>query len=74
MMKPSIDLELILNYQMFNFSWLSHHRDGKMPVSFIQKYLVKKLDLGSETEVSSSLFKFVISTFSPRPFIMALKA
>ncbi|KAL9393338.1 hypothetical protein Peur_012623 [Populus x canadensis] len=26
-------------------------QDGKMPVSFIQKYLVKKLDLGSETEV-----------------------
>lgn len=26
-------------------------KDGKMPVSFIQKYLVKKLDLTSETEV-----------------------
>lgn len=26
-----------------------------MPVSFIQKYLVKKLDLDSETEVCSSL-------------------
>ncbi|KAJ6682818.1 UBIQUITIN PROTEIN LIGASE DRIP2 putative-RELATED, partial [Salix koriyanagi] len=26
-------------------------KDGKMPVSFIQKYLVKKLDLGSDTEV-----------------------
>lgn len=26
-------------------------KDGKMPVSFIQKYLVKKLDLGSEAEV-----------------------
>ncbi|XP_034908065.1 E3 ubiquitin protein ligase DRIP2 [Populus alba] len=26
-------------------------KDGKMPVSFIQKYLVKKLDLDSETEV-----------------------
>ena len=30
------------------------HRDGKMPVSFIQKYLVKKLDLTSEAEVCSS--------------------
>lgn len=28
-------------------------RDGKMPVSLIQKYLVKKLDLGNEAEVSS---------------------
>ncbi|XP_011032394.1 PREDICTED: E3 ubiquitin protein ligase DRIP2-like [Populus euphratica] len=26
-------------------------KDGKMPVSFIQKYLIKKLDLGSETEL-----------------------
>ncbi|EOY11048.1 PREDICTED: E3 ubiquitin protein ligase DRIP2 isoform X2 [Theobroma cacao] len=26
-------------------------KDGKMPVSFIQKYLVKKLDLASEAEV-----------------------
>ncbi|KAJ8759443.1 hypothetical protein K2173_006976 [Erythroxylum novogranatense] len=26
-------------------------KDGKMPVSFIQKYLVKKLDLSSEAEV-----------------------
>ncbi|WCJ43879.1 Polycomb group RING finger protein 1 [Euphorbia peplus] len=26
-------------------------KDGKMPVSFIQKYLVKKLDLNSEAEV-----------------------
>jgi hypothetical protein len=30
------------------------HRDGKMPVSFIQKYLVKKLDLTSEAEVCLS--------------------
>ncbi|KAJ6434256.1 hypothetical protein OIU84_017873 [Salix udensis] len=30
-------------------------KDGRMPVSFIQKYLVKKLDLDSETEVCSSL-------------------
>lgn len=28
------------------------HRDGKMPVTFIQKYLVKKLELNSEAEVS----------------------
>ena len=28
------------------------HRDGKMPVTFIQKYLVKKLELTSEAEVS----------------------
>ncbi|KAE8721976.1 putative prefoldin subunit 4-like [Hibiscus syriacus] len=27
------------------------NRDGKMPVSFIQKYVVKKLDLTSEAEV-----------------------
>jgi hypothetical protein len=29
-----------------------------MPVSFIQKYLVKKLDLDSETEVCSSLLPY----------------
>ncbi|KAJ9180087.1 hypothetical protein P3X46_008372 [Hevea brasiliensis] len=29
----------------------SKDQDGKMPVSFIQKYLVKKLDLASEAEV-----------------------
>lgn len=55
MMKPSINLELILIYPLLYCSWFSHHRDGKMPVSFIQKYLVKKLDLDSETEVCSSL-------------------
>ena len=26
-------------------------RDGNIPVSFIQKYLMRKLDLKSETEV-----------------------
>lgn len=28
------------------------HRDGSAPVSFIQKYVMKKLDLSSETEVT----------------------
>jgi hypothetical protein len=27
------------------------HRDGNMPVSFIQKYLMRKLELTSEAEV-----------------------
>lgn len=39
----------------FWFIHLLHYRDGKMPVSSIQKYLVKKLDLKSEAEVSSLL-------------------
>lgn len=30
-------------------------RDGKVPVSFIQKYLMKKLDLTNESEVSVNL-------------------
>lgn len=30
---------------------LLYGRDGNVPVSFIQKYLVKKLDLTSEVEV-----------------------
>ncbi|KAG2694045.1 hypothetical protein I3760_08G123200 [Carya illinoinensis] len=33
-------------------------KDGKMPVSFIQKYLVKKLNLTSEAEVCSSFLPF----------------
>lgn len=37
------------------------NRDGKMPVSFIQKYLVKKLDLSSEAEVRSPLLSFLLS-------------
>ncbi|CAN1233532.1 E3 ubiquitin protein ligase DRIP2 [Linum perenne] len=32
-------------------------KDGKMPVSFIQKYLVKKLDLSNEAEVSNAFSK-----------------
>lgn len=27
------------------------HRDGNLPVSFVQKYLMRKLDLSSESEV-----------------------
>lgn len=42
-------LELSGNY--FSF----FYRDGKMPVTFIQKYLVKKLELTSEAEVSMFL-------------------
>ncbi|KAJ6359966.1 hypothetical protein OIU77_004049 [Salix suchowensis] len=38
-------------------------KDGRMPVSFIQKYLVKKLDLDSETEVCSSLLPSSIYNF-----------
>lgn len=34
------------------------HRDGSMPVSFIQKYLMRKLDLTSEDEVSKFSPKF----------------
>ncbi|OMO96289.1 Prefoldin beta-like protein [Corchorus olitorius] len=42
-------------------------KDGKMPVSFIQKYLVKKLDLTSEAEVAidcllSFLFPETVNT------------
>ncbi|XVF57226.1 hypothetical protein PTKIN_Ptkin06aG0187400 [Pterospermum kingtungense] len=36
-------------------------KDAKMPVSFIQKYLVKKLDLTSEAEVRSPLPSFYFS-------------
>ena len=32
------------------------NRDGDIPVSFIQKYLMRKLNLQSETEVSIFLF------------------
>jgi hypothetical protein len=53
MMKLAIllDIAMLLCYidTLFFF-----HRDGKMPVSFIQKYLVKKLDLTSEAEVCLS--------------------
>lgn len=44
----------ITNCLMFCSHLFSFHRDGKMPVSFIQKYLVKKLDLTSEAEVCLS--------------------
>lgn len=44
------------SYSSFSLSYLHDHRDGRMPVSFIQKYLAKKLNLTSETEVSSSFF------------------
>lgn len=40
-----------INKQLIVFP-LFDHRDGNLPVSFIQKYLVKKLDLTSEAEVS----------------------
>lgn len=40
------------------FPLISFCRDGKMPVSFIQKYLVKKLDLTSEAEVCLSFLPF----------------
>lgn len=45
---------LYLSTHLYFFSSsFSCHRDGNLPVSFIQKYLVKKLDLTSEAEVSS---------------------
>lgn len=36
------------------------HRDGSVPVSYIQKYLMKKLDLTSEAEVSLYLIFYLI--------------
>lgn len=38
-------------------------RDGNIPVSFIQKYLMRKLDLKSETEVSNLLCAVAILPF-----------
>lgn len=39
------------------YAFFLSRRNGNLPVSFIQKYLVKKLDLTSEAEVS--LFSFL---------------
>lgn len=40
-------------------------RDGNLPVSFVQKYLMRKLDLSSESEVkrliSSNLVEILVS-------------
>ncbi|KAA3472917.1 E3 ubiquitin protein ligase DRIP2-like [Gossypium australe] len=55
---PSTDFCMLLEDQV-KLRYCAHiiglfsygNRDGKMPVSFIQKYLVKKLDLSSEAEV-----------------------
>ena len=35
-------------------------RDGSVPVSFIQKYLMRKLDLTNEAEVNKSIFDFFL--------------
>lgn len=35
--------------------WFCCHRDGNVPVSLIQKYLMRKLDLTTEAEVSESV-------------------
>ncbi|KAJ0013964.1 hypothetical protein Pint_20480 [Pistacia integerrima] len=48
-------------------------KDGKMPVSFIQKYLVKKLDLDSEAEASpcptlSSKLRMIRLSYSAKAF------
>lgn len=40
------------------FFCLFSGRDGSMPVSFIQKYLVRKLDLMSDDEVQPSSFAY----------------
>lgn len=53
MMKWAILLEVAMLLCYIDTLFI-FHRDGKMPVSFIQKYLVKKLDLTSEAEVCLS--------------------
>lgn len=45
------------------FIWLFSGRDGSIPVSFIQKYLVRKLDLMSDDEVCPSSFGYLFFGF-----------
>lgn len=42
-------------YICFIYEFSNCCRDGSLPVSFIKKYLVKKLNLASEAEVSATL-------------------
>lgn len=42
-----------------SYIWFICHRDGNVPVSFIQKYLMRKLDLTNEAEVSEPTLVYI---------------